>query len=211
VQLYEEDIRDICDEIIEEKLMEKNRKYGNSVYTEGDGVFNQELGIEELINARLDDKLRRLKVISDESEKYDSELKEIVGYLLLLINYRNHQDKLELVKHHYDEKLQNDMTDAVIAFNGEPIVIAGEDVKKGDHLRASLGGYAVIKADESDILDPYKAQFDARKILTTDELKDIALAGIVVDEPFNNPKVKVKECNSEMNMCTYCGNCLRSD
>lgn len=50
---------------------------------------------ELLISVRLDDKMGRLKQLDRNSDKYDSELKEIVGYLLLLINWRkNHENTL---------------------------------------------------------------------------------------------------------------------
>jgi len=81
------DIREIFERILSKKLIEKNRKYGNSVYDEDGGVFNS-LSIEDRIGTRLDDKLRRLRTLDRNSDKYDSELEEIVAYLLLLINCR---------------------------------------------------------------------------------------------------------------------------
>jgi len=86
------DIQEIANEIIKEKLIAKNKKYGNSVYEEKAGVFNDG-SIEDRIGTRLDDKLRRLKTLDRKSDKYDSELKEIVGYLLLLINVRKKRMK----------------------------------------------------------------------------------------------------------------------
>lgn len=60
-------------------LMEKNRKYGNSV-SEPIGVFSK-LSPIEAINVRIDDKLARIRSgQSDETE--DSEL-DLIGYLIL--------------------------------------------------------------------------------------------------------------------------------
>jgi len=81
------DIKAIFERILSQKLIKKNEKYGNSVYDEEGGFFN-DLDIEDRIGTRLDDKLRRLKTLDKTTLKYDSELEEIVAYLLLLINYR---------------------------------------------------------------------------------------------------------------------------
>ena len=86
------DIKEIFEDILKNKLIAKNEKYGNSVYDEEGGLFN-DLDIEQRIGTRLDDKLRRLKTLDKNSRKYDSELEEIVAYLLLLINYRNKNTK----------------------------------------------------------------------------------------------------------------------
>lgn len=86
-----EDIQKIMDEILEEKLVKKNKKYGDSIY-DPQVVFNKLADPEVLIGVRLDDKLGRIKLMSTNDPKYDSDLKEIVGYLLLLINWReNHK------------------------------------------------------------------------------------------------------------------------
>jgi len=86
-----EDIQKIMDEILEEKLVKKNAKYGDSIYSP-QVVFNKLADPEVLIGVRLDDKLGRIKLMNIDDPKYDSDLKEIVGYLLLLINWReNHK------------------------------------------------------------------------------------------------------------------------
>lgn len=86
-----EDIQKIMDEILEEKLVKKNAKYGDSIYIP-QVVFNKLADPEVLIGVRLDDKLGRIKLMDIDDPKYDSDLKEIVGYLLLLINWReNHK------------------------------------------------------------------------------------------------------------------------
>jgi hypothetical protein len=85
-----EDIQKIMDEILEEKLVKKNKRYGNSIYSP-QMLFNDIGDPEVLISVRLDDKMGRLKLLDKSSDKYDSELKEIIGYLLLLLNWRiNH-------------------------------------------------------------------------------------------------------------------------
>lgn len=84
---FEDEIREIIDEIIIEKLVKKNQKYGNSIYNP-QMIFNDVGDPELLISVRLDDKMGRLKQLDKLSDKYDSELKEIVGYLVLLINWR---------------------------------------------------------------------------------------------------------------------------
>lgn len=82
-----EDIQKIMDEILEEKLVKKNKKYGDSIY-DPQVIFNKLADPEVLIGVRLDDKLGRIKLMDLKDPKYNSDLKEIVGYLLLLINWR---------------------------------------------------------------------------------------------------------------------------
>ena len=81
------DIQDIWMEILKEKIIKKNAQYGNSVY-DTDTVFSSVGDPEELIKIRLDDKMRRLKTLDPESPKYDSELMEIVAYIMHLLNWR---------------------------------------------------------------------------------------------------------------------------
>jgi hypothetical protein len=94
MEFRKEDLIEIMEEIIEEKLVKKNQKYGNSIY-DPQTIFNDLTDPEVLISVRLDDKMGRLKQLDRDSDKFDSELKEIVGYLLLLLNWRkNHESKL---------------------------------------------------------------------------------------------------------------------
>ena len=94
MKFKKEDIEEIASEIIEKKLVEKNKKYGDSIY-DPQTIFNWVNDPELLISVRLDDKMGRLKQLDRDSDKFDSELKEIVGYLLLLLNWRkNHESKL---------------------------------------------------------------------------------------------------------------------
>ena len=95
------DITEIWDEILSKKMIKKNQQYGNSVYDE-DAIFSDGSDVEELIKVRLDDKLRRLKTLDPLSEKYDSELMEIVAYLMHLLNYRKNSSKYDR-SYTYDE------------------------------------------------------------------------------------------------------------
>jgi len=94
MKMYVPDINEIWDEILSEKMIKKNRQYGNSVYDE-DTIFSGVGDPEELINIRLDDKMRRLKTLDNKSDKYDSELMEIVAYLMHLLNWRRNSGKYE--------------------------------------------------------------------------------------------------------------------
>jgi hypothetical protein len=92
MKMFVPDIREIWDEILSEKMIKKNRQYGNSVYDE-DTIFSGIGDPEELIKIRLDDKMRRLKTLDPASSKYDSELMEIVAYLMHLLNWRRNSEK----------------------------------------------------------------------------------------------------------------------
>ena len=88
------DITEIWEKILSEKMIKKNRQYGNSVY-DMDTIFSGIGDPEELIKIRLDDKMRRLKTLDPDSDKYDSELMEIVAYLMHLLNWRRNSGKYE--------------------------------------------------------------------------------------------------------------------
>ncbi len=92
MKMYVPDITEIWDEILSEKMIKKNRQYGNSVYDE-DTIFSSIGDPEELIKIRLDDKMRRLKTLDKESDKYDSELMEIIAYIMHLLNWRRNSGK----------------------------------------------------------------------------------------------------------------------
>lgn len=85
-------INELWDEILSEKIIKKNRQYGNSVY-DTDTIFSSIGDPEELIKIRLDDKMRRLKTLDKNSDKYDSELKEIIAYIIHLLNWRKHNGR----------------------------------------------------------------------------------------------------------------------
>jgi hypothetical protein len=92
--MYVPDINEIWEEILSKKMIKKNRQYGNSVYDENT-IFSGIGDPEELIKIRLDDKMRRLKTLDPASSKYDSELMEIVAYLMHLLNWRRNSEKYE--------------------------------------------------------------------------------------------------------------------
>lgn len=83
---------EIWDEILSKKIIKKNKQYGNSIQ-EPALVFNDIDDVEALIKIRLDDKLARMKSLDATSEKYDSELKEIVAYLMWLLVVRQKEAK----------------------------------------------------------------------------------------------------------------------
>ena len=97
MKMYVPDITEIWDEILSEKMIKKNRQYGNSVYDE-DTIFGDSSDVEELIKVRLDDKLRRMKTLSSFDKKYDSELMEIVAYIMHLLNWRRNSGKYEEIE-----------------------------------------------------------------------------------------------------------------
>ena len=92
MKMYVPDIVEIWDEILSEKMIKKNQQYGNSVYDE-DTIFSNVGDPEELIKIRLDDKMRRLKTLDPKSSKYDSELMEIIAYIMHLLNWRRNNGK----------------------------------------------------------------------------------------------------------------------
>lgn len=106
VEFQPADIQDIWMEILKEKIIKKNAQYGNSVY-DVDTVFSAVGDPEELIKIRLDDKMRRLKTLDPESSKYDSELMEIVAYIMHLLNWRRNSGKEEdESKKYWDEQFE---------------------------------------------------------------------------------------------------------
>jgi DNA repair ATPase RecN len=81
------DIIKIFNEILIEKILEKNKKYGNSLY-EPAMILNRITDPIDLASIRVDDKLKRLGQMDRDDPKYWSEIKEIVAYLLNMINMR---------------------------------------------------------------------------------------------------------------------------
>ena len=106
MEMYVPDINEIWEEILSEKLIKKNKQYGNSVYDE-DTIFSDVGDPEELIKIRLDDKLRRLKTLDPYSSKYDSELMEIVAYLIHLLNWRRNSDKYTSGDRHEGDQIES--------------------------------------------------------------------------------------------------------
>ncbi len=71
-------ITEICDDI-KQMLIDKNRKYGNSVQNPA-GIFSKSSSVEQ-INVRMDDKLSRIKSNQNDDEE-DAET-DLIGYLIL--------------------------------------------------------------------------------------------------------------------------------
>lgn len=105
MELFVPDINELWDEILSEKIIKKNRQYGNSVY-DTDTIFSSVGDPEELIKIRLDDKMRRLKTLDTNSDKYDSELKEIIAYIIHLLNWRRNSGKTKHSDRHEGDEEQ---------------------------------------------------------------------------------------------------------
>ena len=87
---------------IQEMLIEKNAKYGNSAI-EPLGVFSK-LSPEEGIKVRIDDKLKRIKNGSLEKDDEDV-VNDLIGYLVLLkIHAKKNQPKIEKMERGEDGK-----------------------------------------------------------------------------------------------------------
>lgn len=84
------EIARVCDEV-KEKLLEKNRKYGNAVL-QPKRIFSK-ADVAEQIKVRIDDKLSRVmsgQVDDDEDIDFD-----LAGYLIIKIVERNFKQKEE--------------------------------------------------------------------------------------------------------------------
>lgn len=77
-------IIETCDSI-KELLLEKNRKYGNSALNPC-RVFSKADSVEQL-KVRIDDKINRIK--NEQSDEDEDVVKDLIGYLVLLIIARN--------------------------------------------------------------------------------------------------------------------------
>lgn len=93
---------EIWDEILSEKIIKKNKQYGNSI-EEPVMVFNHySVFPQDLIDVRVDDKLSRIRELADDDPKYWSEIQEIIAYLMWKLylkkeaeradNYRQQRD-----------------------------------------------------------------------------------------------------------------------
>lgn len=71
-------------------LVEKNRRYGNSVL-EPVRVFSQASPTEQLL-VRIDDKLSRIRTTGLEAEDEDT-LRDLIGYLVLLMVARQTEER----------------------------------------------------------------------------------------------------------------------
>ena len=75
-------IKEVGESIID-FLLEKNDQYGDSAL-EPNRIFSQ-ANTDEQIKVRIDDKINRLVMGTDNLEKDDDILKDLIGYLLLLL------------------------------------------------------------------------------------------------------------------------------
>ena len=64
-------------------LLEKNDQYGDSAL-EPNRIFSQ-ADTAEQIKVRIDDKINRLVMVTDNLEKDEDILKDLIGYLMLLL------------------------------------------------------------------------------------------------------------------------------
>lgn len=78
-------IAEVCDEM-KIMLLQKNNQYGDSVLNPS--RFFSHADQEEQIKVRIDDKLNRLVLGNDSLESDDDIIKDLIGYLTLLLVYR---------------------------------------------------------------------------------------------------------------------------
>ncbi len=112
---FNEEVSKVLEEI-QEMLVSKNAKYGNSAL-EPLGVFSN-LSAKEGLLVRIDDKLKRIKNRSLDKDDEDV-VNDLIGYLVLLKildskprathGWRDVKEKQELVK-----KLQQELRDEII-------------------------------------------------------------------------------------------------
>lgn len=97
---------EIWDEILSKKIIQKNKQYGNSLEDPA-LTFNKIDDIQLLINIRLDDKLKRMEMLDDTDEKYWSEIREIIAYMMWKLYLKDEADKKERI-----QKMMDDAQDA---------------------------------------------------------------------------------------------------
>ena len=78
-------IAEVCDEM-KDMLLQKNNQYGDSVLNPK--RFFSQASQDEQIKVRIDDKLNRLVLGNDSLESDDDIIKDLIGYLTLLLVYR---------------------------------------------------------------------------------------------------------------------------
>ena len=81
-------IAEVCEEM-KKMLLQKNRQYGDSVLNPK--RFFSQASQDEQIKVRIDDKLNRLVLGNDSLESDDDIIKDLIGYLTLLLVYRSEQ------------------------------------------------------------------------------------------------------------------------
>lgn len=87
----EQSIREVCKQV-EDMLLSKNKAYGDSALSPLN-VFSQ-LGAEDSIKVRLDDKLKRIQNVGITDDTEDT-IMDIIGYLILLKIKRNESHNLQ--------------------------------------------------------------------------------------------------------------------
>ena len=82
-------IKAVGDEIVN-FLLEKNKQYGDSAL-KPNRIFSK-AETDEQIKVRIDDKINRLVMGTDSMEKDEDILKDLIGYLLLLVVHGRHYE-----------------------------------------------------------------------------------------------------------------------
>ena len=82
-------IKVVGDEIVN-FLLEKNKQYGDSAL-KPNRIFSK-AETDEQIKVRIDDKISRLVMGTDSMEKDEDILKDLIGYLLLLVVHGRHYE-----------------------------------------------------------------------------------------------------------------------
>lgn len=83
---------ELWDEILSDKIIKKHKQYGNSLEDPA-LTFNKIDDIQLLINIRLDDKLKRMEMLDDTDEKYWSEIKEIIAYMMWKLYLKKEEER----------------------------------------------------------------------------------------------------------------------
>ena len=81
-------IAEVCEEM-KIMLLQKNRQYGESVLNPK--RFFSQASQDEQLKVRIDDKLNRLVLGNDSLESDDDIIKDLIGYLTLLLVYRRNK------------------------------------------------------------------------------------------------------------------------
>ena len=86
----QKEIKKVAEEVVE-MLLEKNKQYGDSVLSPN-RIFSKATQ-DEQIKVRIDDKLNRLMLGDDSMESDEDIIKDLIGYLiLLLVSQRRQRD-----------------------------------------------------------------------------------------------------------------------
>jgi hypothetical protein len=94
---------EIWDEILSKKIIQKHKQYGNSLEDPA-LTFNKIDDLQLLINIRLDDKLKRMEMLDDTDEKYWSEIKEIIAYMMWKLYLKKEAERADNNRQQGDEE-----------------------------------------------------------------------------------------------------------